>query len=178
METIQVKDKSFKVSISKEAIAKRVAEVAAQINKDMEGQFPLFLTVLNGAFVFAADLIRGITTPCEITFVRLASYSGTKSTGVVKELIGLNESIKGRNVVVIEDIIDSGKTMVELIDKLKVQQPASIRIASLLVKPDNLEVDLDIDYSCFNIPNDFILGYGLDYDGEARNLADIYTVVE
>ncbi len=176
METIQVKDKTFTVSISREEIQKRVAEVAAQISKDLNGKKPLFLAVLNGAFVFAADLIRGISTDCEITFVRLASYTGTKSTGRGKERIGLNENIEDRHIVIVEDIIDSGKTMEELLAMLQARHPASIKIASLLVKPGNLKVDLDIPYCCFKIPNDFIVGYGLDYDGEGRNLPEIYTI--
>lgn len=178
METVQVKDKRFAVSISREEIAKRVAEVASQISTDLEGRKPLFLVVLNGAFMFAADLLRGITTDCEITFVRFSSYSGMQSTGNVRELIGLKESLKGRTVVVVEDIIDSGLTMAELLKTIGAQQPADVRIASLLVKPGNLKVELDIPYCCFRIPNDFIVGYGLDYDGEGRNLPQIYTVTE
>lgn len=178
MNTIKVKDLDFTVSIPREEIQKRVAELARQISKDMEGKNPLFVAVLNGSFVFAADLIRGVDTPCEITFIRLASYVGTESSGNVQELMGLKEDISGRSVVVIEDIIDSGLTMKGLIDSLKKQNPAEIRIASLLVKPGNMKVELDIPYCCFRIPNDFIVGYGLDYDGFGRNLADIYTVVK
>ena len=178
MNTIKVKDLDFTVSIPREEIQKRVAELARQISKDMEGKNPLFIAVLNGSFVFAADLIRGVDTPCEITFIRLASYVGTESSGNVQELMGLKEDISGRSVVVIEDIIDSGLTMKGLIDSLKKQNPAEIRIASLLVKPGNMKVELDIPYCCFRIPNDFIEGYGLDYDGFGRNLADIYTVVK
>ena len=178
MNTIKVKDLNFTVSIPREEIQKRVAELASQINKDMEGKNPLFLAILNGSFVFAADLIRGIETPCEITFVRLASYVGTESSGTVHELMGLNEDVSGRSVVIIEDIIDSGLTMKGLVDSLKEKNPAEIRIASLLVKPGNMKVELDIPYCCFRIPNDFIVGYGLDYDGYGRNLPDIYTVVK
>ena len=178
MNTIKVKDLDFTVSIPREEIQKRVAELARQNSKDMEGKNPLFVAVLNGSFVFAADLIRGVDTPCEITFIRLASYVGTESSGNVQELMGLKEDISGRSVVVIEDIIDSGLTMKGLIDSLKKQNPAEIRIASLLVKPGNMKVELDIPYCCFRIPNDFIVGYGLDYDGLGRNLADIYTVVK
>ena len=178
MNTIKVKDLDFTVSIPREEIQKRVAELARQISKDMEGKNPLFIAVLNGSFVFAADLIRGVDTPCEITFIRLASYVGTESSGNVQELMGLKEDISGRSVVVIEDIIDSGLTMKGLIDSLKKQNPAEIRIASLLVKPGNMKVELDIPYCCFRIPNDFIVGYGLAYDGFGRNLADIYTVVK
>lgn len=178
MEKITVRDRQFTVSIPEKDILKRVAEVATQISKDLEGQNPLFLAVLNGSFMFAADLLRGINTPCEISFVRMASYEGTSSTGQVKQLLGLKEDIKDRTVVIVEDIIDSGLTMKNLLELLQSKGPKDIRIASLLVKPGNLKVELDIPYCCFNIPNDFIVGYGLDYDGEGRNLRNIYTVVE
>lgn len=178
MDKIKVRDREFAVSIPEEKIKARVAEIAAQISHDLEGKRPLFLAVLNGSFVFAADLLRGIDTPCEISFVRMASYEGTSSTGDVKQLIGLKENIKDRTVVIVEDIIDSGLTMVHLLDLLKEKQPADIKIAALLVKPGNLKVNLDIPYCCFEIPNDFIVGYGLDYDGEGRNLPSIYTVTE
>ena len=178
MYKINVRDREFSFSIPEEKIKARVAEIAAQISHDLEGKRPLFLAVLNGSFVFAADLLRGIDTPCEISFVRMASYEGTSSTGDVKQLIGLKEDIKDRTVVIVEDIIDSGLTMVHLLDLLKEKQPADIKIAALLVKPGNLKVNLDIPYCCFEIPNDFIVGYGLDYDGEGRNLPSIYTVTE
>lgn len=178
MDKIKIRDREFAVSIPEEKIKARVAEIAAQISHDLEGKCPLFLAVLNGSFVFAADLLRGIDTPCEISFVRMASYEGTSSTGDVKQLIGLKEDIKDRTVVIVEDIIDSGLTMVHLLDLLKEKQPAEIKIAALLVKPGNLKVNLDIPYCCFEIPNDFIVGYGLDYDGEGRNLPSIYTVTE
>lgn len=178
MDKIKVRDREFAVSIPEEKIKARVAEIAAQISHDLEGKCPLFLAVLNGSFVFAADLLRGVDTPCEISFVRMASYEGTSSTGDVKQLIGLKEDIKDRTVVIVEDIIDSGLTMVHLLDLLKEKQPAEIKIAALLVKPGNLKVNLDIPYCCFEIPNDFIVGYGLDYDGEGRNLPSIYTVTE
>ena len=175
---VKVRDRVFEVSLSEEQIKERVAQIAVQISKDLEGERPLFLAVLNGSFVFAADLLREVSIPCEITFVRMSSYVGTSSTGQVKELIGLKESIEGRTVVIVEDIIDSGLTMKDLLATLQAKNPKEIRIASLLVKPGNLKVDLNIPYCCFKIPNDFIVGYGLDYDGEGRNLKDIYTVVE
>ncbi|MBO5133966.1 MAG: hypoxanthine phosphoribosyltransferase [Bacteroidaceae bacterium] len=178
MEIVEVRDKKFSISIPAEEIQKRVKELGASISSDLNGRKPIFLAVLNGSFVFAADLLREITIPCEISFIRMASYSGTSSTGQVKEVMGLNESLKGRTVVIIEDIIDSGLTMQELVALLQKEEPSEIRIASLLVKPNNLKVLLDIPYCCFKIPNDFIVGYGLDYDGEGRNLKDIYTVVE
>ena len=178
MDKIKVRDREFTVSIPEAKILQRVAEVAAQINNDLKNENPLFLAVLNGSFVFAADLMRCMEMPCEISFVRMASYEGTSSTGKVKQLIGLKEEIKGRTVVIVEDIIDSGFTMKNLLATLDEKQPKDIRIAALLVKPGNLQVDLDIPYCCFDIPNDFIVGYGLDYDGEGRNLRSIYTVVE
>ncbi|MCF0236527.1 MAG: hypoxanthine phosphoribosyltransferase [Bacteroidaceae bacterium] len=177
MELVTVKDKQFAISITEAQIKQRVAEVAAQISNDLAGKNPLFVAVLNGSFVFAADLMRGIETPSEISFVRFASYTGMQSSGEVKELIGLTDDIKGRTVVIVEDIIDSGLTMQQLVAQLREAQPAELLIAALLVKPGNLEVDLDIAYTCFEIPNDFIVGYGLDYDGYGRNLPAIYTVV-
>lgn len=151
--------------------------MAAQISQDLEGKNPLFLAVLNGSFMYAADLMRNITTPCEVAFVRFSSYAGMESTGKVKEVMGLTENIEGRTVVVVEDIIDSGLTMQQLLANLREKNPAEIRVASLLVKPENVEVELDIAYTCFEIPNDFIVGYGLDYDGYGRNLPAIYTVM-
>lgn len=177
MKKIHVRDREFTVSIPEAAIMQRVAQVAEQINNDLKDENPLFLAVLNGSFMFAADLLRGISIPCEISFVRMASYEGTSSTGKVKDLLGLNEDISGRSIVVVEDIIDSGLTMKHLLQTLQQKGPKQVKVASLLVKPGNLKVDLDISYCCFEIPNDFIVGYGLDYDGYGRNLRDIYTVV-
>ncbi|MBQ8593821.1 MAG: hypoxanthine phosphoribosyltransferase [Bacteroidaceae bacterium] len=178
MNTVQVRDKQFALYIPEEKITQRVKELAAQMNTDMADKDPLFLVVLSGSFVFAADLLREITIPCEISFIRVASYEGTTSTGQVKQLLGLAESIKGRTVVIVEDIIDSGKTMQELLRMLEEKKPAEVHISSLLVKPGNLKVELDIPYRCFDIDNDFIVGYGLDYDQEGRNLRSIYKVVE
>lgn len=178
MDIVQVRDKQFALYIPEEKITQRVKELAAQMNADMADKDPLFLVVLSGSFVFAADLLREITIPCEISFIRVASYEGTTSTGQVKQLLGLAESIKGRTVVIVEDIIDSGKTMQELLRMLKEKEPAEVHISSLLVKPGNLKVDLDIPYRCFDIDNDFIVGYGLDYDQEGRNLRSIYKVTE
>lgn len=178
MDIVTVKDKQFSLSISAQRLQERVAEVAAQISSDLAGKNPLFLAVLNGSFMYAADLMRNITIPCEVAFVRFSSYEGMESTGKVKEVMGLTENIAGRTVVVVEDIIDSGLTMQQLLSDLRKKNPAEIRVASLLVKPDNVEVDLDIAYTCFEIPNDFIVGYGLDYDGYGRNLPAIYTVMD
>ena len=178
METLQVKDKKFAVSIPEAEILKQVKRVAGEINRDYEGREPLFLAVLNGAFIFAADLMKEVVLPSEIQFIKLASYEGTTSTGAITETIGMTADISGRDVVIIEDIVDTGLTMQHLVDSLSARSPRSIAICSLLVKPANLKIDLDIRYKCFEIPNDFILGYGLDYDGFGRNTRDIYTVVE
>ena len=178
METIQIKDKRFIPFIPEEQILKEVARVADEMNRDLEGKNPLFLSVLNGAFMFSADLMRNLTIPVEISFVKLASYAGTSSTGKVKELVGLNDDIEGRTVVIVEDIVDTGVTMKHLLETLQAGKPKEIRIATLLLKPDKLKVDLDIQYVAMRIPNDFIVGYGLDYDGLGRNYRDIYTVVE
>lgn len=178
MNTIQIKDKQFKTFISEASILKEVTRVAGEINADFAGDNPLFISVLNGSFMFTADLMKRLTIPCEISFVKLASYEGTSSTGKVKELVGLNENITGRTVVIVEDIVDTGLTMQRLIETLRAQRPKEIRIATLLLKPDKLKVDLDIRYVAMRIPNDFIVGYGLDYEGLGRNYRDIYSVVE
>ena len=177
MDTIRIKDKTFAVSINEEDILKEVERVADAINRDLAGKNPLFLCVLNGSFMFASDLMKRISIPCEISFVKLASYQGVSSTGVIKEVIGLNEDISGRTVVIVEDIVDTGLTMQRLLETLGTRNPAEIHIATLLVKPDKLQVELDIEYAAMQIPNDFIVGYGLDYDGFGRNYKDIYTLV-
>lgn len=175
--TITVKDKQFRLSITEVEIAKAVNNVATQINKDLSGQNPLFLCVLNGAFMYATDLMKQINFPCEISFVKLASYQGTSSTGKIKEMIGINECVKGRNVVVVEDIIDTGFTMQNIISSLKEKGAESIHVCTFLQKPDALQCDINVDYVAIKIPNDFIVGYGLDYDGYGRNLKEIYTVI-
>lgn len=174
---MKVKDKDFSVSIPEAEILKQVARVAGEINRDYEGKEPVFLAVLNGSFIFAADLIREITLPCEISFVKLASYEGVSTTGNIHEIIGLNTDLTGRHVIILEDIVDTGLTMAHMLETLQKHNPKSIDICSLLVKPDKLQVKLDIRYRCLEIPNDFILGYGLDYDQKGRNTRDIYTVV-
>lgn len=178
MDIIQIKDKRFKTFIPEEKILKEVERVAAEINRDLKDKNPLFISVLNGSFMFTADLMKNLTIPCEISFVKLASYAGTSSTGTVKELVGLNQDITGRTIVIVEDIVDTGLTMELLLKLLQMNNPKEIHIASLLVKPDKLKVNLDIEYVAMNIPNDFIVGYGLDYDGYGRNYRDIYTVIE
>ena len=176
MNSIQIKDKQFTISIPEEEILKEVTRVAGEINRDLADKNPLFLSVLNGSFMFTADLMKRIAIPCEISFVKLASYQGDSSTGKVKKLMGLNEELTGRTVVIVEDIVDTGLTMQQLLAELAGLHPAEIRIATLLLKPDKLKVPLDIQYVAMQIPNDFIVGYGLDYDGLGRNYKDIYTV--
>ena len=178
METLQIKDKKFAVSIPEAEIRRQVKRVAGEINRDLRGRESLFLAILNGSFIFAADLMREVVLPSRISFVKLASYAGMSSTGEVVDLIGLDAEVEGRDVVIVEDIVDSGLTMKHVTEMLRSRNPRSLSVCALLVKPDNLQVDLDIRYKCFEIPNDFILGYGLDYDGFGRNTRDIYTVVE
>ncbi len=176
MSIVKIKDKTFETSISAEEIAKRVKELAQQLSKDFEGKNPLFLAVLNGSFIFAADLMREITIPCEISFVKLASYQGTTSTGKIKEVIGINEDLSGRTVVIVEDIVESGRTMKRMIETLGTRNPASVHICTLFVKKEKLQVDLDIEYAAFSIPNAFIVGYGLDYDQQGRHLKEVYSL--
>ena len=178
MSSIKINGKRFRVSISEAEIKRRVKELAGQISKDLKGKNPLFLGVLNGSFIFAADLMREMTIPCEISFVKLASYQGTTSTGKVTEVIGINEDLTGRTVVIVEDIVESGATMQRMIEQLGTRNPESVRICTLFFKPDKLKEDLDLDYVAFRIPDDFILGYGLDYDQAGRGLRDVYTIIE
>ena len=148
------------------------------MSKDLEGKNPIFLGVLNGSFIFAADLMREMTIPCEISFVKLASYQGTTSTGKVQEVLGINENLSGRTVVIVEDIVESGQTMKQMIESLGTRNPESVRICTLFFKPEKLKEELNLDYVAFSIPDDFIVGYGLDYDGLGRELKDVYTIVE
>ena len=178
MSTVKIHDKTFRTSIPESEILRRVKAVAERINHDMADKNSLFLAVLNGSFIFAADLLREITIPCEISFVKLASYAGTTSTGKVTEVIGINENLAGRHIIIVEDIVDTGRTMQRMIETLGTRNPASVHICTLLVKPEKLEVDLNIEYAALEIPNEFIVGYGLDYDQQGRNLRDIYTIVE
>ena len=178
MAIIQVLDKQFQPYISKEQIAARISELAAEINRDYAGKRPMFLAILNGSFMFAADLFRQLTIEAEICFIKLASYKGTKSTGQVITSIGLDENLNSRHVIVVEDIVDTGKTLHQFLPQLHNQQPASLTIASLLHKPDALQYpDIKIDYLGFSVPNKFLLGFGLDYDGLAHNLDEIYQLV-
>ena len=178
MSIVKIKDKTFRTFIPEDQIAERVKAVAERINKDLADKNPLFLAVLNGSFIFAADLMRYITIPCEISFVKLASYQGTTSTGVIKEVIGLNEELAGRTVVILEDIVDTGFTIKRMKETLGTRGPESVHVCTLLLKPGKLQVPLNVEYVAMEIPNDFIVGYGLDYDQQGRNLRDIYTLVE
>ncbi len=178
MKEVQLYDRRFAVSIKAQQIELAVQQVADKINADYQGKKPLFLVVLNGAFMFASDLLKKITIECEISFVKLSSYSGTKSTHIVRELIGLDEALTNRYVIIVEDIIDTGITMENTIQKLMHLQAADVKIATLLFKPKSFRKNYAIDYIGMEIPNGFIVGYGLDYDGLGRNLPDIYKVIE
>lgn len=179
-ESIQVSDRKFKKYLSQENILAEVDRVAAQINHDLAGTDPLFLCVLNGAFVFAADLFRRINIQnAEITFVRMKSYDGLSTTGTVRALSNIPENVAGRTIVIVEDIVDSGFTLDRMVRWLQELGAADVRVAVLLNKPRARKVEsLKIDYSCMEIPNDFIVGYGLDYNEMGRNLPDIYVVTE
>jgi hypoxanthine phosphoribosyltransferase len=178
MKKIKVRDKEFDIYLTAEEIDKAVERVATAINTDLKGKVPLFLVVLNGAFMFASDLLKKIHLDNNISFVKLSSYTGTRSSQVVRELIGLNEVVKGRTVVILEDIIDTGLTMQRMLEILHQQEAAEVKIATLVFKPGAFSGDYPIDYVGLEIPNDFILGYGLDYDGYGRNLPDIYKIIE
>ena len=175
---IQVLDKKFQPYIKAEQIQEQVAKLAQQINEAYADKKPLFIAILNGSFMFASDLFKELTIPAEICFIKLASYKGTKSTGNVITSIGLDEPLNGRHVIIVEDIVDTGKTLHEFLPQLVNQQPASLKIAALLHKPEALAHPLTIDYLGFTVPNKFLLGYGLDYDGLGRNLKEIYQLVE
>jgi len=175
---VKILDKEFQISIDAETIQASIQKVANKINEDYKDKNPLFIIVLNGAFMFASDMLKMVDIECEITFVKLSSYVGTKSTHAVRELIGLDESLEGRYVVVVEDIIDTGITMANTIPKLQHLKAKDVKIATLLFKPKAFQKDFPIDYIGIEIENDFIVGYGLDYDGLGRNLADIYKIVE
>jgi len=176
MSVIQVLDKKFKPYLSAAEISNRIKTVATQINKDYQGKKPIFIAILNGSFMFASDLFKEINIEAEICFIKLASYKGTTSTGNVITSIGLDEPLKDRHVIIIEDIVDTGNTLNKFLPQLMNQQPASLKIAALLHKPEALEHPIVIDYLGFSVPNIFLLGFGLDYDGLGRNLAEIYQL--
>lgn len=178
MDTVKILDKTFKTYVSAQKIQQIVDEMANKMNKELAGKDVIFLGILNGSFIFAADLYRKINFDSQITFLKVASYEGTSSTGKVKRLIGVNESLENKTVVIIEDIIDSGITMSHIIKQLKGYEPAEIKVATFLFKPEAYQMNDTIDYIGLEIPNDFIIGYGLDYDGFGRNLENLYVIEE
>ena len=178
MGTIQVKDREFEVFLKEEDIQKEIKRVAAEINRDYVGKEPLFLCILNGSFMFAADLLKDVNIPCNVSFVKVSSYQGTDTTGKVKELMRLQEDVEGRHIIIVEDIVDTGYTMRDVLDSLAEKKAASVQVCALLCKPDKLKVDINLKYLAMNIPNGFIVGYGLDYDGFGRNSRDIYKIVK
>ena len=177
MSVIQVNGKKFQPYLTAEEIDKQIKRLGAAINKDYKDKRPLFIAILNGSFMFASDLFKELSIDAEICFIKLASYKGTRSTGHVVTSIGLDESLKDKHVVIIEDIVDTGKTLSEFMPQLADHQPASLKIAALLHKPDALVYPLTIDYLGFSVPNKFLLGYGLDFDGLGRNLKEIYQLI-
>jgi hypoxanthine phosphoribosyltransferase len=177
MKEIRILDKKFTELITEMAIQKRIEELALQLNNDLAEKDVVFIGILNGAFLFAADLFRRIDIQARISFVKLASYKGTSSSGTIKELIGWNEDIKNKSIVVIEDIVDTGNTLERIVDELVIRKVSEVRIATLLYKPASYKKNISLDYVGFEIPNDFVVGYGLDYDGFGRNLPSVYTLV-
>jgi len=177
MDVLTIKDKTFAVSIPAAEIQKQVKRVAEEISSDLDGKNPIFIGVLNGSFMFMADLMKSVSVPSELCFVKFSSYQGTSSTGQVKEFLGLTQDVKDRTVVIVEDIVETGFTMKYMLDYLAERGPKEVKVATLLVKTELLKVDVRVDYRAFNIANDFIVGYGLDYDGYGRNLPDIYSLV-
>ena len=176
MSAIKVLDKEFVPFISAETIQHKIKELASQLKKEYEGKKPLFISILNGSFIFASDLFKALEIDAEICFIKLASYKGTKSTGNVITSIGLDVELTGRHVVILEDIIDTGKTLHHFLPQLLNRQPLSLKIAVLLHKSEATEFEVPIDYCCFSIPNKFVVGYGLDYDGFGRNIPEIYQL--
>ena len=177
MKEIRIHDKNFRELITEKAIQGRIEELARQLNNDLAGKDVVFLGILNGAFLFAADLFRCIDLQARISFVKLASYEGTSSSGSIKELIGWNEDIKKKTIVVVEDIVDTGNTLERIVDELVIRKVSEVRIATMLFKPAAYTKDIPLDYVGFEIPNDFVVGYGLDYDGYGRNLPSVYSLV-
>ena len=178
MEQLKILNKEFEIFIPESKIQLAISEMADKINTDLKGKDVIFLAILNGSFMFASDLFKNINIDCQITFVKVASYQGTLSTGNVKRLIGINEDIKDKTVVILEDIVDTGYTLDNIIRQLIGYEPKEIKTATLLFKPDAYKKDIILDYIGFEIPNDFIVGYGLDYDGFGRNLANLYTLIK
>ena len=178
MESVKILDKEFAIYLSEEEIQKKIKVLSEQINTEYEGEEPIFLGILNGSFMFASDLYKNITLRSKISFLKLASYQGTQSQGEAKQLIGLNEDIKDKIVFIIEDIVDTGNTLESIIQQLSVHNPKAIKLISLLFKPQSYKKKIPIDYYCFSIDNDFIIGYGLDYNGYGRNLKQVYKIIK
>ena len=178
MPIIQIHDKNFEPYLGAGAIIEKISVIAARINEEYAGKKPLFIAILNGAFMFASDLFKQVTIEAEICFIKLASYKGTKSSGQVITAIGLDMDLFNRHIIIIEDIVDTGKTLSVFLPQLNNQQPASLKIAALLHKPEASKYPLHIDYLGFTIPNKFVVGYGLDYDGLGRNIDEIYKLVD
>lgn len=176
MKRVKILDKDFDLFIEATTIQDSIKNIAVKINNDLKDKNPIFIAVLNGSFMFAGDLMKHVDISSEITFVRIASYKGVNSTKDMKEVLGLNEDIKGRTVVIVEDIVDTGHTIERLITQFEAFEPKEIKIATLLFKPKALVKDIKPDYVALEIPNDFIVGFGLDYDGYGRNLQDIYKI--
>lgn len=177
MAVIKVHDKSFETYLSEETILKKVKEIAAAISEDYAGRRPLFIAILNGSFMFASDLFKQLTIEAELCFIKLASYKGMKSSGNVVTSIGLEDDLFGKEVIIVEDIVDTGKTLHNFLPKLHHQQPKSLKIATLLHKSEATAYPLELNYIGFDIPNKFVVGYGLDYDGLGRNLKEIYQLI-
>jgi hypoxanthine phosphoribosyltransferase len=175
---ITLHDKAFRPYLSASEIATDIDQVAARLNADYAGRRPLFVVVLTGGFMFATDLLKRFTGDCEIVFIRVASYEGTGSTGQVQEILGLREDVQDRDIILVEDIVDTGTTLSHLLPTLRANKPASIEIAAMFFKPASLRYPLELKYIAREIPNDFVVGYGLDYDGLGRNLPDVYVVAE
>lgn len=179
MEKVKLHDRDFRLLIGANRIDQEIKRVAREINKDLENERPLFLGVLNGAFMFVADLLKGVTVEgTEVSFVKMASYTGLASTGKVQELIGLNENIEGRTVVIVEDMVDSGESVMHLKQILEERHPKQVKVATMFYKPNAVRYDLTLDYTCIALENDFVIGRGMDYDGLGRNLPDLYVVEE
>lgn len=178
MNNIKIQEKSFEIFLENDSINKRIRLMGIQLNVDYENRCPIFIGVLNGSFLFMADLLKEIEIPCEVGFIRVSSYHGATSTGQVKEAFGLPDDLKDRDVIVVEDIVDTGLTLSYILEKIQVQKPASVSVCSLLYKPASLIKPVnELKYVGFEIPNEFVVGYGLDYNGLGRNLKDIYRAV-
>lgn len=177
METIQVLDKQFRKSIPSEKIQERIVNMADSLNKDLQGKEVIFIVVLNGAFMFATDILRKISLACKISFLKLASYQGSNSSGTIKQLVGINEDLSNKTLVILEDIVDTGNTLNSIIKQLNAFDPKEILIATLLYKPEACQFQFDLNYIGFTIPNQFIIGFGLDYNGLGRNFEDIFTII-